>query len=100
VRLGVLTAAQATPAAFDMPQRAVRGIRGLADGGTIESPRIRTTGIFPNSESGNKTSAGVFLWLGMRTRDHRFRLGSFGMMNDEVPDTHGQFTASALRSLE
>src|ERR1700730_8853886 len=30
----------------------------------------------------------------------RFRLGSFGMMNDEVCDTHGQFTASALRSLE
>ena len=27
----------------------------------------------------------------------RFRLGLFGMMNDEVSDTHGQFTASALR---
>ena len=64
VRLGVLRAAEATTAAFDMPQPAVRGIRGLADGGTIESPRIRTTGFSRIRSPETKHQPGFFFGLG------------------------------------
>jgi len=61
---------------------------------------LPTSSLNQPSHARRFTPAGYSLAGWDANAQSRLTSGFVGMMNDEVPDTHGQFTASALQPLE